>query len=587
MVDKTTRSWSSLLFFFALLLIVSANVAQEPVLDENGQQTGLFNLNPNKSAEPWVAGGLDEMTAAEIAAIPALAMSDAIAQRPLPAKVDNTKNREFRPIFNQKGGSCAQASGIAYTFTYEMNCVRNLASNVTKNQYPYGFTYNFLNRGSSSNGSNYSSGWRIVMETGCPNVVDYGGTLYGGSSGSKWLTGYKPYFNGMANKIKRTFSIKVTTAEGINKLKQWLDDHGGAQSKGGLVCFSAYASQSQLKSLPSGTPQAGKKAIIKWGKSSGGHAMTIGGYDDEIRWDYNGDGQYTNDKDINNDGKVDAKDWEIGAVIMINSWGSRWGNGGKAYMMYWVLANHYSDGGIKSSNNVYGIECYKENTPKVTYKVSMTHSDRSKIRIRAGVANSISATKPSETHSFSSAFNYCGGSHPMQGKNASSTIEIGLDATPLLEEVTGNQAKFFLRIDSKGGTGKVNSFSMIDYSTGTPREIKCDQQNVTIESGSSSSAKTTYLSIVHGTVPVIAQKASHLPNAVFFKENRLFFNVNERGPLSLTLFDLKGKMVKHVAQGVFEQGEQSVSLQNVAGGLYLCRIETAGYKKDISIMVRR
>ena len=39
----------------------------------------------------------------------------------LPASVDNSKLKYFPKVFDQKGGSCAQSSGIRYLFTYEMN----------------------------------------------------------------------------------------------------------------------------------------------------------------------------------------------------------------------------------------------------------------------------------------------------------------------------------------------------------------------------------------------------------------------------------------------------------------------------------
>ncbi|MFO7809875.1 MAG: hypothetical protein R6V47_00695, partial [Candidatus Delongbacteria bacterium] len=40
----------------------------------------------------------------------------------LPYKLDNSQLKYFRPVFSQKRfGSCAQASGIGYVFTYHMN----------------------------------------------------------------------------------------------------------------------------------------------------------------------------------------------------------------------------------------------------------------------------------------------------------------------------------------------------------------------------------------------------------------------------------------------------------------------------------
>ncbi len=502
MIKSVAYAVLSFFLISIFTLSVSPISAEVPILDENGNQTGLINMNPDLNAEAWVAGGFREMSQEEIEAIPELKLPESILNRPLPSSVDNTQNPQFRPIFNQKGGSCAQASGIAYTFTYEINCLRDLASNVSENQYPYGFTYNFLNRGSSSNGSGYTSGWNIVMRTGCPNVDDYGGELYGGN-GSLWLSGYDNYYNGMFNRIESSFNITMTEPDGLNSLRQWLYDHAGAQDKGGLVTFSSYSSGSQIEPLPAGTPEAGKEAVIKWGTSSGGHAMTIGGYNDSIRWDYNNDGRYTTDEDINNDGVVDLMDCEIGGVLMINSWGSNWADGGKAYMMYWVLANPSGVGGVTSSNRVYGIHCIKDYTPLLTCKISITHNERDNVKITAGMSNDLQATTPFETHTFSSAFNYAGGAWPMEGEGLSSTIEIGLDVTPLLDEMTGDEAKFFLRIDSEGGIGQINTFSMIDYTGASPEETACNDQNVTITPGTPDNAETTYLSILFTGAPRI------------------------------------------------------------------------------------
>jgi len=54
-------------------------------------------------------------------------------------------------------------------------------------------------------------------------------------------------------------------------------------------------------------------------------SLTICGYNDSIRYDYNNDGQCTNDIDINNDRKVNVRDWEIGGFKFTNSIGHYWG----------------------------------------------------------------------------------------------------------------------------------------------------------------------------------------------------------------------------------------------------------------------
>ncbi len=402
--------------------------------------------------------------------------------------VDNTQLSAFRPIFNQKGGSCAQASSVGYVFTYEINTLRGLASNTLVNQYPYDFTYNFTNSGSGSNGSMPNQGFEIGQKLGIPNADVYGG--FGLGEHDRWVSGYEVYYNGMQNRAASQFTINVSTENGINEMREWLDNHGAGDDKGGCMAFCYNSSGCQTISLASGTPEAGKKAIVEFG-SSGGHAVSIAGYNDSVRYDYNGDGQYTNNVDLNGDRVIGVEDWEIGAVLMVNSWGTSFGNSGKIWVMYRMCA----DG--MWSTKVYAMRTREEIVqPQLTFKTTIDHNQRNQIRLKAGVSNDLNATEPDETISWGKAFNYSGGSYPMCGESGPSEIEIGLDATLLLDEITGNQAKLFLQVDSKGGTGQVKKFSVIDYSGGSPVETVCDQTNVSISG-------TTYLSVLFSGQPGI------------------------------------------------------------------------------------
>ena len=66
----------------------------------------------------------------------------------LPSSVDNSLNKYFPPLIDQKGGSCAQASAIGYMYTYEMNRLLDRdASASAANRFSYQYTYNFVNEG--------------------------------------------------------------------------------------------------------------------------------------------------------------------------------------------------------------------------------------------------------------------------------------------------------------------------------------------------------------------------------------------------------------------------------------------------------
>jgi len=412
----------------------------------------------------WIAGGVNEKEWAESfsdAKELELPKRGALSKRAtLPSSIDNTTHPAFRPIFNQKGGSCAQASGVGYVFTYEINCIRGLPSNTLENQYPYDFTYNFLNSGSGDNGTNTNTGWDIIKAIGVPNARDYGG--FGLGKFKEWVSGYDVYYNGMYNRLKEYFYIFIRKPEDIEKMKQWLVDRANGSPEGGCLVFSANATGEQLVKLASGTPEAGKTALVKFG-TSGGHSMTIAGYNDQVCYDYNNDGKYTNDIDLNGDNKLDVRDWEIGAALLVNSWGSSWGNNGKAWIMYKVLADTSTNGGIYY-NSLTGIKLYEDTIikPNLTFKFSLAHPNRSSIRIRAGYSTNLQATSPSTSKSFASAFSFSGGAFPMQGET-NEPIEIGLDISDLLVKIGDRAASFFLQIESKSGSGTISNFSLIDY----------------------------------------------------------------------------------------------------------------------------
>lgn len=445
--------------------------------------TQNLNLNPDPNGEPWIVGGLRTLTAedyAMLSQIPQWKPLNPANSRDLPAQVDNTVNPWFRPIFNQDGGSCGQASGVGYNFTYEIDYERDIPANITSNQYPTHFTWNFLNNG-VGDGSWYFDGWVIIREAGCPNVATYGGMSYGGQS--RWMYGYDKYYSAMFNRTLDFYSIDVSTYEGLNTLKQWLWSRDGGTLPGGLANFGAGIGASYISSLPSGTPNAGKAVVVQWGTTAD-HAMTFVGYDDDIRYDFNNDGQYTTDIDINGDGEVNLQDCEIGGLLMANSWGTGFGFNGKAYVMYKLLADPIEIGGIWS-NTVHIVQTKPDGEPLLTFKAKITHNSRNKLKIMAGVSTDPTATKPEFTRGFP-IFNYQGGDFYMQGGNstADKTIEIGLDITDLLSYVEpGAEARFFLQVVEGDpysvGTGEIVSCSLIDYNNGT-EEVVSDATNVPI-----------------------------------------------------------------------------------------------------------
>ena len=446
-------------------------------LNSNSQ---VVNVNPDPNGDPWFVGGIQAITNEEEEQLTKDIHNLSIPKdyntgKSLPASIDNSNLPYFRPVFVQLGGSCSQASGVAYLFTYEINCVRGLSSDVPENQYPSHFTYNFLNKGSGNNGSTYWDGWKIIEEMGCPTVAEYGGLYSLDNTG--WISGYTNYLSAMSNTMFDYYSIDVGTEAGLKTLKGWFVNHlDNNQSVGGLACFSAGSSDMTVKHLPIGTPHGTDFIVTDWDESID-HAMTFTGYDDSIRYDYNNDGMYTNNIDINNDGLVNIADWEIGGLIFVNSWGNGWANNGKAYMMYRLLADSNTIGNQK----VYVIQARNSYFPDLTLKVNLNHPSRDKLKIYGGITNDTSATEPEYTIKYKALMNR-GGDIPMTG--TSDSIEFALDITSIYHKIHDYEdMKIFLQVTERDSdnvaNGSIMNFSAVTYLDGQT-EYPCIDSNVSI-----------------------------------------------------------------------------------------------------------
>ncbi|MDP2424490.1 MAG: T9SS type A sorting domain-containing protein [Bacteroidales bacterium] len=464
----------------------------------------IINLNPDPDGDPWIAGGLPEITLeiqAKMDAIPEMVLSSISSRLDLPEVVDNSQNMFMRPIFLQSGGSCGQASGVGYDFTYEINWARDLHSNVIENQYPTHFTWNFLNEGSGY-GSWYFDGWDIIMENGCPNFPTWGGMA---GDPRRWMTGYDNYYLGMHNKVDSYWYINVGTPTGLETFKHWIDNHNAGTEIGGLGCFAIYMSGNVYGVLPPASAEAGKAVIGDWNSSTGGyHAMTFVGFNDNIKYDINNDGLFTNDMDTNGDGIVDMRDWEIGALKIANSWGLSWPGGqysdGYIYFPYRLLAK----AGAITAHKVYVLIAKEEYTPELTVKANVeyptTNLDdpaRRKLEFNVGYAYNANQTTPINYTDFNS-FNNQGGYHPMQGINFD-PIEVGLDFGYWYQNE--DVGKIFFIVDENEypappNDGNIEYFSIIDYRWGEVFELYCDETNVAIVNDDE-----TILSIDYDLIP--------------------------------------------------------------------------------------
>ncbi len=444
-----------------------------------GIEKQFVNMNPNPDGEPWY---LDFYTPPENPTM----MSDKSRQqilkttKELPSRIDHSFSKHMRPVFNQIGGSCGSASRICYMFGYELNNHRNLEADNLRTQYPSHFTW--LLTGQNSGKA------EMAIFNGVPNGLYYNGNTYSTKYGGDeigwpsadeapdygWMNGYNRWENALNNRLGKNTFITLDSPENLEILKSWIYDHHGDSTfqRGGVAGAGVATGGMSTVTIPSGEYESGKHIVKNWGPQVD-HGTTWSGYDDSVGYDFNNDGQITNNIDINGDGIVDMKDWERGALIMLNSWGDGWKNSGTVYVPYRLLKIN------KMSAEFYHIR--KNYSPEKVMKIKMDYNKRSDLKLSIGISTDTSATVPEKTM-VCHHFNYAGnGKVPMLGRWADGNIhdepmEFCFDLTDLMKNMDVSEPyDFYFKALAKrftDGDGTIYSVSVVDYASDESGELE-------------------------------------------------------------------------------------------------------------------
>ncbi|MCK9255507.1 MAG: T9SS type A sorting domain-containing protein [Bacteroidales bacterium] len=406
----------------------------------------------------------------------------------LPNSFDLSNSVFWPNLFKQDDWVCNQVAASYYMFSYESNYKKNISSKNKFNCFSIYFPFNFDNGGYGWYGPHYIITMEMLKKLGVPK---YGEFLYDTATNvSRWMSGYDLYYSAMHNKIDDYYGIKVNSAEGIETLKAWIFDHGGG-AYGGTATFMANIKENGGSArLPKGSSHQGAYAMVICGDDAL-HARTIVGYDDNICYDYNNDGKFTNHIDINGDGKVDVHDWEKGGFKLAEANGPDWQGDGYMWITYKAMADAYGQGGIL--NNLVHVLIPKiDYSPKLTAKFKINHPQRRRLKISIGIATDTEADIWDYLTDFP-VFNYQGGDLYMQGGNseADKSIEAGLDLTNLISYFDyDNCAKLFFVIDEYDKSNSYPGFfefcSFIDYSNISPKEYVLVNSNTNINNNSRS-----------------------------------------------------------------------------------------------------
>jgi hypothetical protein len=497
-----------LVFFF---LITNSFFAQQNV-----------NLNPDPNGDPWYVDNYKLPSDMEL--VPKEEIRKVLQWRreknkTLPYRLSHMYSPYMRPVFVQSGGSCGAASQICYMFGYEINNHRGLEVDGTDltRLYPSHFTFMTVDE--------HSTQPQMAWFNGIPNAFFYGGetysTIYGREVMSAdddpeygWMQGYGSWKNAMKNKLDYNRFIFIETPEDLEFLKGWLFDHNGDTldfNEGGVAGTGLAISGADIVRIPQGMYAQNQYIMRDWGPNFD-HAMTFVGWDDSVAYDFNDDGQITNDMDITGDGIVDMADWERGAMITLNSWGDGWGNNGMVYIPYRVLKIH------RQSAEFYHIR--KNYEPKLIFKIEMKFSKRNALKLVIGIARDTSALRP-ERIAYAHHFIKQGrGAVPMLGRWADGQMhdepmKFELDLTDLTYGFDLSRPfKIFLQIITlrTGGEGEILHLGAVEYYTNpNGNEIQAEIPDSFLDDG-----KVYYFPVVMPAIPDFTS-----PENIFINQRKL------------------------------------------------------------------
>ena len=444
-------------------------------------QRGLERINSqlrDRGLAPLTlnAASLDEEVTTTVGelGVPSAGAGDAFGA--LPVSVDNSSTGTSSggpsycpPVANQGSvNSCTAFSTTYYQLTCETGLARGLNNqSSTENGFSPKFVYNQINRG-LDDGSSLTDAYQLLQFHGAPLWSSFptdDNYLAWDLNPSDWQTAisYRP------NAVQ---FIEHVSTSGLAQTKQLLAN-GHVLVVGTFAYSWQFGTVGNDPSTSDDNPFAGQK-IIRWVNGiNGGHAITLVGYDDEI-W-----------VDLNGNGIVDPG--EKGAFLMVNSWGTSWGNGGYMWIAYdallttslvsgWVGATSTSRVPFLAGDMAYSMTARASYTPKLLGRFTLTSSNRNTFGVSLG-ASPVGYSSPTTMWSGNgSALGHQGGALSFSGGTSPVSATFVFDLTDIAS--TSTEAYFLALSDTSGTPASLSAFEVIDPATGseigssTPLPIK-------------------------------------------------------------------------------------------------------------------
>lgn len=419
----------------------------------------------------------------------------------LPSGVDNSTLKYFPPIRSQGSlNSCAQFSAVYYTLTHMTAMARNWDAKAGGDSFRFSpkWTYNMVNGGANVGSWHYDA-YAIAQKHGVatwaefPYDSDYRG----------WCLNSQAWWNAIsvrADQVGKVASIHGT--QGLDQLKQLLVN-------GYVLNFATYINSwvwgtvANDPNTPADDALAGKPCVKQVNGTSGGHSMTIVGYNDDLWVDHNANGV------------VDAG--EKGALRIANSWGTGWNEAGFCWISYLALQTRnpaMTSEGLAWYDEATWVTARPAYTPRLIAGFNVTHAKRNQLGASLGTSAPTQST-PSTAWSPTRILANAGGAYAFDGNTLPIPATFYLDFTDLAPMTSGAVRYFLgLRDSTAGDATTVSSYTLVDTihgksltTAGLPTTIDATQAYAYIDydvvAGAIPPQAVVTASITQGNIPLV------------------------------------------------------------------------------------
>lgn len=392
----------------------------------------------------------------------------------LPAEVDNSTLKYFPQIGDQGAlGSCSSFATTYYMATYETARARDLDASVrTTNVLSPKFTYNLSNDGTDAGSAVEVN----VLTMATHGTSSWDAFPYDGMDYKSYPSDAEIWRSALSNRLSEFGTLEsVDTTSGLTQMKEML-------LNGRVLVFATYilgwdmGTTTDDPSTNADDLSAGQHVAIRMSSQTGGHSMTVVGYDDDI-W-----------TDIDRDGVVDPG--EKGALKVANSWGTDWSNGnnGFIWVAYDALKTWSGHPSIFAGAEAFWVTAYPSPyVPQVTADITLTTARRNQLTLYTGINWPDTAAPAFDKDLYDACgygylFDYVfwewGGDYSFAGTSNASTATLVIDLTDYIKEygfdTAGGPLLLYVGVeDSAPDTNSQTTSGLVFKNLRTNEQIQC------------------------------------------------------------------------------------------------------------------